>query len=175
MVYIFTALKSEAQAFVDKYKLKKIKIENYTLFTNSEMVVIITGVAIPNIIKSCEFIIKNYDVTQDDIFINVGICGAKYKIGTFLEIGRIDFNTQHFILNENIDETITCVDKEITDDNYMVVDMESYGFYKSLNSYKNIFIFKVVSDNFEPHTITKEKTKMLIFNNIDNILKKVNI
>ena len=34
---------------------------------------------------------------------------------------------------------------------------------------KNMYILKVVSDHFKPETITKDKTKALIFNAIDDI------
>ena len=51
--------------------------------------------------------------------------------------------------------------------------MESYGFYQAIKGMKNAYIFKVVSDHFEPKTVTKERTKNLIFNNIDEIMKRV--
>lgn len=176
MRYIFTALKPEAQALVDKYKLQKIKINNYTLFINTNMIVIITGLGVLNSIKACNFIVDNYTIEKNDSFINIGICGAKknHAIGGLLEIGVINYNSESFIINKNIKQTITCLENEATDDLYELVDMESYGFYKILNHYQNIFMFKVVSDHFEPETITKEKTKKLIFNNLDEILKKVN-
>ena len=176
MIYIFTALKPEAQAFVDKYKLTKIKTNNYTLYTNKNITVIITGLGIINCSKACEFVIKNYKITQNDCFLNVGICGASknFNIGELVEIGTIHFNKDIFIFKETA-KTITCINYEAKDNNYDLVDMESYGFYESLQKYKNIFIFKVVSDHFEPQTITKEKTKMLIFNKLDEILEKVNI
>jgi hypothetical protein len=34
-------------------------------------------------------------------------------------------------------------------------------------------MYKIVSDHFEPHKVTKEKTKALIFNVIDEIVQKV--
>jgi hypothetical protein len=36
-------------------------------------------------------------------------------------------------------------------------------------------MFKVVSDNFEPHKVTKDMAKMLIFKKIDEIMKRVKI
>ena len=173
MVYIFTALKPEAQAFVDKYKLTKIKIDNYTLYINENIVLIITHLGVYNCSKACKFIVQNYKIGDDDIFLNVGICGASknYKIGNLIEIGTINFDKRSFTFKETA-KTITCIDYEEKNNNYDLVDMESYGFYESLQIYKNIFIFKVVSDHFEPQTITKEKTKMLIFNKLDEILEK---
>ena len=37
----------------------------------------------------------------------------------------------------------------------------------------NSFIFKVVSDHFEPKTVTKDMAKKFIFNQIDEIMKRV--
>jgi hypothetical protein len=55
--------------------------------------------------------------------------------------------------------------------------MESFGFYDAVKhnpAIKNFFIFKVLSDHFEPDSITKDKTKSLIFHQIDSIMMKVN-
>ena len=81
----------------------------------------------------------------------------------------LDVKGKHFI---------TCVDEEVSQELYEIVDMESFGFYDALNgsvNEQNIYIFKVVSDHFEPHKVTKDKTKALIFKEIQNILKEVQI
>jgi len=175
MTYVFTALKPEAQAFVDKYKLKKEKINNFTLFTNTQMILIISGLGVSNMQKASKFILETYKFSKDDIFINIGICGSKKinTIGTLLEIGKINYYDKSFIIHNNIQNTITCIDYEAHNDTYDLVDMESYGFYEILQNQKNLYIFKVVSDHFEPNTITKEKTKALIFNVLDEIFKKL--
>ena len=54
----------------------------------------------------------------------------------------------------------------------LILYMESFGFYDAVihsPAIKNYHILKVVSDHFEPQTITKELTKSLIFNVIDGI------
>ena len=56
--------------------------------------------------------------------------------------------------------------------------MEAYGFYDAVvhnPAIRNAYIFKVVSDHFEPKLITKEKTKALIFDKIDAINKIIKI
>jgi hypothetical protein len=43
--------------------------------------------------------------------------------------------------------------------------MESFGFYEAVSlskAIKRFYIFKVVSDRFEPQTVTKEGTKKLL-------------
>ena len=176
MLYIFTALKPEAQAFVDKFKLKKEKIENYTIYSNSSIFLIITGIGIENMKKASEFIMQKFKLNQDDSFLNIGICASREKnsIGTLLEIGKLNYKNLNLLVDERFNNTLTCIDYEATDDSYELVDMESYGFYESFyDKYKNIYILKVVSDHFEPKTVTKENTKALIFNTIDDVLKKI--
>ena len=177
MIYIFTALKPEAQAFVDKYRLKKEKLNNFTLYKNSKITLIISRLGVDNTKKACTFIINNYKLSIDDIFINIGICGSRdnNEIGKLLEIGKINYNNEIFTLNKNIKNTITCLNSEASDDTYELVDMESYGFYEILHKYNNLYIFKIVSDHFEPETITKEKTKTLIFNVLDEVFKRISI
>jgi len=172
MIHIFTALKPEAQAFVDKYRLNKQKIDNYTTYSNEKMILIITGVGVANTKKACEFAIQKYKPTQNDIFINIGICGSKKDnpIGTLLKIGKLSYKTDDFLVDENSQNRLTCIDYEATKETYDLVDMESYGFYDALyEKYNNLHIFKVVSDHFEPKTVTKEKTKSLIFNTIEDV------
>ncbi len=175
MLYIITALKPEAQAFVDKFKLTKNRCENFTVYDGEDITVIISGIGVENTKTALKALIDNFQPDRDDIFLNVGICGAKkeYKIGELLEISSIIYKNKKYILNKDIAQTITCTDDEIDVEMYDIVDMESFGFYEATKDIKNRYMYKVVSDHFEPDTITKEKTKSLIFNNIENIMKKV--
>ena len=151
MIYILVALKAEAQAFVDKYKLLKYK--------NKDIHIIISGIGADNMKKTTENILKN--IKSGDKLLNVGICGASknYEIGQVID---------------GFEENITCVDYEIsTKDKYEIVDMESSGFIEASKKFTNRYMYKVVSDHFEPKTVTKDKAKKLIFDNIDEILNLV--
>lgn len=102
-------------------------------------------------------------MNEDDIILNVGICGAskKYKIGQLLD---------------GLKEDLRCVDYEVSKNEcYELVDMESSGFLEATKDLQNRYMFKVVSDHFEPQKVTKEATKSLIFNSIDEIMKKVRV
>ncbi len=172
MLYIHTALKPEAQAFVDKYKLTKKRFDQYSFYTNEHMSIIVSGVGIEQTQKALQILAENFSLTIDDIFINVGICAAshKYNIGELIEIASVQYKNKTYSFNEHLTTSITCVDTPKSTSEYEIVDMESYGFYKSLyTKTKNIYIFKVVSDHFEPYKVNKEDTKKLIFNAIDDI------
>ena len=173
MLYIITALKSEAQAYVDKYKLSKSKLKEYLLFSDENIILIVSGMGVVNARLATQTLINQYDITDDDIYLNIGVCGAnsKYNIGSLLEIGSLSYNGINYVFKNSL-EKITCVDEVISKDLYKVVDMESYGFYDAVihnPAIKNFHICKIVSDHFEPEKVTKDGTKKLISKNIDAI------
>lgn len=178
MLYIVVALKAEAQAFVDKYKLKKSHLKEFTLYKNSKYTLIISGMGVSASRAATQTLINAYDITDEDIYINVGICGAikSFEIGTLLEIGSLFYHEIFYEFHTD-KESITCLDDAMYDEQeYAIADMESYGFYDAVvhnPAIQRFYIFKVVSDHFEPHLVTKEKSKMLLFNKIDAINKLI--
>jgi nucleoside phosphorylase len=180
MLFIICALKSEAQAFVDKFKLQKSKLNNYTIFSNKNMMIIISGIGITNSTLATQTFIDHYDITDEDIYLNVGICGAspKHNIGKILEIGTIHYKHHIITLPNKISTTLTCLNFEMSENDYEIVDMESYGFYDAVThspAIKKFYIFKIVSDHFEPEKVTKDTTKRLVFNSINEIFTKIGV
>lgn len=174
MLYIVVALKPEAQAFVDRYKLIKSKLKTFTLFADDSMKLIVSGVGVNNAAQATQTLINNFDITDDDIYLNIGICGASknYKVGELLEIGSLTYHTKITQLQSQSKNNLTCVDEEVSSNDYNIVDMESFGFYDAVKhspAIKEFHILKVVSDHFEPKKVTKELTKSLIFNTLDAI------
>ena len=174
MTYIVVALKAEAQAFVDAYKLKKSKLGNYTLYSNKTMRLIISGMGVTNARLATQTLINNYDITDEDSYYNIGICGASkaYVIGEVLEIGGVVYEGLRNTFNDEQKE-IVCVDEAVSSSSeYEIVDMESFGFYDAVihnPAIKNFAIIKVVSDHFEPQSVTKEGAKMLLFQAIKDM------
>ena len=161
MIYIVIALKPEAQALVDRYTLKKTKLGKYTLHVNSKIVIIVSGIGAINSKEASLSLIQNYNIEDNDIILNIGICGAsiKYTIGQLLQIDSSN--------------DIECVSEPVSKQEYDIVDMESDGFFEATKELKHVYMYKVVSDNFEPQSVTKEKTKKLIFDNIDKIMENI--
>lgn len=173
MIYIVTALKPEAQAFVDFYRLKKSRLGAFTTFYNENIHLIISGLGVTNARLATQTLINHFDITNDDIYLNIGICGASssYVIGKLLEIGTLSYEEQTYKFKDE-KYAINCLDSEASEEKYEIVDMESYGFYDAVihnPAIKNFYIFKVVSDHFEPEKVTKDRSKSLIFNVIDDI------
>ncbi|MDF1883065.1 hypothetical protein JHD49_03855 [Sulfurimonas sp. SAG-AH-194-C21] len=177
MIYLVIALKSEVQAFVDRDKLKKTKLGKYTLFYDETKKIILSGIGVINAREATQALINQYDITDDDIYINIGICGAvqDYEIGSLLEIGEVVYDGIAHPFKKS-KKSLVCVDEAISEAKYDVVDMESYGFLDAVThspAIKNFHILKVVSDNFKPESVTKEKTKSLIFKVINDINKLI--
>ncbi|MBU0720386.1 hypothetical protein KJ877_03525 [bacterium] len=178
MLYIIAALKPEAQAFVDKYRLKKTKLNAYTLYFNDDMRLIISGLGNDKAREATQTLIDNYDITNEDIYLNIGICAAntRYSIGELIEAGSIAYKGEIYPLQNSSPKRLTCLDAEAAEAVCEIADMESFGFYDAIRhspAIKNFHVLKVVSDHFEPQTVTKEKTKSLIFNMIDAINKLI--
>ncbi len=174
MLYIVVALKPEAQAFVDKYKLKKEKLAKFVVFKNKDMMLVISGLGVDNAQMATQTLINHFDITDDDIYLNIGICGAcsEYEIAQLIKIDSIKYKSNEVKISSENKNILNCVDEAVSDAIYSIVDMESYGFYDAVihsPAIKNFYILKVVSDHFEPNKVTKESTKSLIFNAIDDI------
>jgi len=167
------ALKSEAQAFFDKYKLTKIKLGKYTLYNDETKKIIVSGMGVINAREATQCLINHYDISDEDIYMNIGICGAdkQYEIGSLLEIGEVVYKNIHHPFKEH-KKSITCVDEAMSEAKYALVDMESYGFLDAVThspAIKHFHILKIVSDHFEPQNVTKELAKSLIFKVINDI------
>jgi len=177
MLFILFALKSEAQAFVDRFKLKKKKDLNYTLFYNNHITAIVSGVGVLNASNAVSFLLNNYTIDSDDIFINIGICGAsnEYKIGELIQISQVNYKNRSCKLN-NQTNILTTLDYKQVQADFKIVDMEAFGFCNALKDIKNNkYIFKIVSDHFNPNNLSKDFVKMLIFNKIDLIYDQLSI
>jgi len=178
LTYIVVALKSEAQAFVDKYKLHKSKLDSFTYFYSDSIKLIISNIGVDNSRNATQTLINQYDITDEDLYLNIGICGASplFEIGSLIEINTLRYKDISYKINDG-KNIITCVDEAMSEDTYNIVDMESFGFYDAVihnPAIKQFHILKIVSDHFEPQTVTKDATKKLIFNKIDAINKIIN-
>lgn len=173
MIYIVIALKSEAQAFVERYKLNKTKLKEYTLFFDENIRLIISGMGVVNAREATQTLINQYDITDNDVYLNVGICGAReeYPIGSLLEIGKVLYDSISHSFKKS-KKSIVCLDEAVSEHIYEIVDMESYGFYDAVlhnPAIKKFHILKIVSDHFKPEKVTKYVTKKLISKSIDVI------
>jgi len=166
LLYIVVALKAEAQAFVEKYKLTKSKLSAFTLYSNREMKLIVSDIGVTNARLATQTLINHFDIADKDKYLNIGICGAsrRYEIGEVVEIGAIVYEQERHVFKADTKE-IHCVDTAMSEAKYELVDMESYGFYDAVihnPAIKHFSIIKVVSDHFEPKSVSRDGAKRAI-------------
>lgn len=189
MIYIATALALEARPIIDYYGLKRDnKIKKIQVFKNDDIVLMITGTGILKSAIAVTHILTIFDIKRDDLFLNIGVCGAvndKYKIGEIIFVNRIknsitgrnwypevvfkhDFKEGYLETYSNpiySKENLKCD----------IVDMEGAGLIEAISlffeSYQIIFL-KIISDRLEK--VSAEVVPELIKNNlsfIDEYLK----
>jgi len=160
MTLIHTALLSEGQTFIEKYKLHKVN-SLPKIYANKNMLVLIGGIGKENTYNSLEFVFKNYTITKA---VNIGIVGCG---DTTIEIGEL------FCTNKELKDikSMHCKTVDIAQLHTPNValntlyDMEASYFLDVVNRYihkENIYIFKIVSDHLDSSVPKKEFIKKLI-------------
>lgn len=192
MVYISVSLYVEAKPIIEYYNLKKdVEDRYYQIFKNDNITLIITGVGKVACAIATSHMLSRYPLHDDDIVINIGICGARddVEIGTAYLINKIkdsvtgkDYYTDILLEHEFHENSIETFDKplkNVDDLEEPLCDMESSGFYLSSSKYveqHRIFLIKVVSDRVGVDTVDKNLVSSLIcknMNKIDKFIKKV--
>ena len=157
MILIHTALRCEAQSFIEYYKLKKL---NSKIYLNDEIAILISGIGKQNTISTLDYMFLNYDIKKA---INIGIAGCN---NINIKIGNL------YCTNRNIKEIETLPlitsDTVVTSSNALATslyDMEGDYFQQVSQTYlskENIYIFKVVSDHLSSEILKKDFIKNLI-------------
>jgi len=186
MVYFICAFEAEARALIEHYKLQKDQNQPYPLFSNEEMIILISGMGQENAKKAVDYLLLQYIPTRDDILINLGICAAqeKFPIGSLLKVQSLRNESESFELEifDSALEKVSCFSsKQVltrtqkTD----IAEMEAITVYKVASAFfapSKIIFFKVVSDHFKPFKIKKQFIIDLIrghIKEIDEHIKKI--
>ncbi len=164
MIYIFCATKSEAQAIVEYKKLKKEKISPYTLFRSSDITLVITGIGMEKARNAALFCKERCNLREKDTVLNIGIAAAPacVPVGTLCEVKTLFRGEKRLDLDTatNRGYTLVTTNSAQNTPHEHLVDMEGFAIAEVFG--KNLKIYKVVSDHFEPTEVTKEKAKKLI-------------
>jgi hypothetical protein len=185
MVYISVSLYVEAKPIIEYYDLKKDMYDRfYQIFKSDNMTLIITGVGKIACAAATSHILSKNLLFDEDIVINIGICGAKndVQIGTPYLINKIkdastgkDYYTDVLLKHEFYENSIETFDKPVEDVSELeeaLCDMESSGFYLSASKYveqHRIFLIKVVSDRIGVDIVDKNVVSSIIEKNLDKI------
>lgn len=189
MIYIAVALTAEAKPLITYFKLKKDnEIKKYQVFKNEEITLTITGSGMLQGAIAVTYVLGRVDIGEEDIFVNLGICGAvkdTISIGDIILCNKIINNSSkknfypdmlfNHKFSEGTLETFSHVVDKSTERNNIqgeIVDMEGAGIYEAASlffSQHQINIIKIVSDYLNVSGITAEKVMDLIKNKIDKI------
>lgn len=163
MIYIAVALGIEARPLIKKFKLKKDStINRVQVFKNEKITLIVTGVGILKSAIALTYILSKVKIDSDDIFINMGVCGAKnkeYKVGDIVLCNKIinseskrayypDMIFDHGFKEGSLESFNRVVnsDSGVTGD---LVDMEGAGLVEASSYFFETYqvnIIKIVSD-----------------------------
>lgn len=187
MLYFVCAFYNEAKPIINFYKLKRVNENRYfQVFENEDIKLIISGIGKINSATSVSHIVSKYGISDEDIILNIGICGSKERnIGETVLINKIhDIETGRdyypdILINhqfkEGILETFSkpVVDCDIQD----ICDMEGSGFFKASSKFfspHQIQLIKIVSDHLDGVKLTGEFVENLIEKNISSIDEYIN-
>ena len=162
-ILIHTTSVAEATPIIDFFSLKKLEtsFEN-KIYCNNDILLIISGVSKDLIIKSLDYIFKNYSISKA-FDLSIASCSdGSIALGTL-------FCTNRFIGGLNF-ANITTVEKPLeTDENLDTLLVDKQAMFFSLickENIKDFYILKIVSDYFDETELTNEKIFELINNSI---------
>lgn len=185
MIYISVALGIEAKPIIKYFNLKRDNsIKKLQVFKNERVTLIITGVGILKSAIALTYILSQSEIDEDDIFLNIGICGAKrekYSIGDIVLCNKIinseleksyypDMVFNHSFKEgslESFNTPVYCEDEVVGD----LVDMEGAGLFEAttyfFQSYQLNFI-KIVSDYLD-REVEQNQVEELILKSLPQI------
>ncbi len=185
MIYISVALGIEAKPIIKYFNLKRDNsIKKLQVFKNERVTLIITGVGILKSAIALTYILSQSEIDEDDIFLNIGICGAKsekYSIGDIVLCNKIinsELEKSYYpdmVFNHSFKEgslesfniPVYCGDEVVGD----LVDMEGAGLFEAttyfFQSYQLNFI-KIVSDYLD-REVEQNQVEELILKSLPQI------
>ena len=184
------ALKPEAQAILELYKLKKYMTENkrFKIYFNPNLNIWLTisGIGNLNSSKATKYLYEESPKNKRNIWINIGMAGSNnYKLGKIFNVNKITYNNRHYYTSSLVNNIIASsevisvnrVEKKFLIKNTLY-DMESYGFIKEAEKFCDrelICIIKLISDNKKNIPINfVRNTKNFINKNLEEIEKTIN-
>jgi hypothetical protein len=162
-ILIHTTSQSEADPIISFFDLKELaNPQKNKIYSNDEILLIISGVSKEEIVKSLDYIFKNFQISKA-FDLSIASCSdGSIALGTL-------FCTNRFIRGLNF-ANITTVEKPLeTDENLetLLVDKQALFFKDTCKeNIKDFYILKIVSDYFDENEPTNEKIFELINNSI---------
>lgn len=163
---IHTALTAEAKVIIGNLNLECIKRDEFKIYCNDSVVLIVSGIGAENTKKALNYIKSIYKI---EIFINFGMAGCTDES---IEIGSL-FCTNNNTLDIEF-ATISSHKNAITNKeniDTLLVDMESEAFLQSCPKDKKVYVFKVVSDHLSDKILSKAEVGNLVQKSFNRWIK----
>lgn len=184
MIYLVTALYSEARPLIEYYKLKHDhRFNKISIYRNDDMALVVSGIGKIKSATVTGIVLSEMMEPDQVIMVNVGIAGGTqdHKIGQLFLINKIlDQSSKHFYYPDLLikhlleEEQLVTVDKPQLNGEKgdYLVDMEASGFFEAANIYlppSQIGCLKVVSDHRKNVKLSRDIVSELIEKQIPDI------
>lgn len=167
-ILIHTTSITEAQPIINFFNLEKLENPQNNIYSNNEILLIVSGISKEKILDSLNYIFNNYDISKA-FDLSIASCSdGSIALGTL-------FCTNRFINGVNF-ANITTVEEPLETDEELetlLVDKQA-SFFKDTckENIKDFYILKIVSDYFDEKLPLEEEIFKLIN---DSILKWKNL
>jgi len=176
MIGIVCAYLKEAKPLIEWFNLKK-RDDKFLIYENEKIKLIISNQGKINSAIATTYLLSKFEL---DYIINIGIAGSSNReIGEIFLINKINENLFPDILISHPfkESSIICFDEVVIEGDYLLVDMESEGFFKASTKFlktHQIFIIKIVSDNLVCFRPTQEFINNLFLPHKEKIISFIN-
>lgn len=172
MLYLLCAHLDEFRPFQTFFNFKRDQEFKWPLYRSEEAVALITGAGHEAAMIATAALLGRFSPESGDLLVNIGICAAprSHPVGSVLLAHKLcrDGRARYpdILLTHPHDETVLrSVDVAAADAMPEAVDMEAFGIYRAaerfLSAHQMLFV-KIVSDHFEPDSVTKELARQLV-------------
>lgn len=168
-ILIHTTSKVEAKPIIEFFNLKELNDSMKNIYSNEDILLIVSGVSKEEILESLNYIFKNYDISKA-FDLSIASCSD----GT-IALGTL-FCTNRFIFGLNFANITTVEENLETDENLetLLVDKQASFFKDSCKEkIKDFYILKIVSDYFDEEKPSNEEIFKLINNSIERWKKLI--
>ncbi len=165
MIYICVAFKEEAKSLLQQWSFRRDKSAPCTLYINADIYLCITKMGPEHASRALEALLRYRPPQPQDCFINFGICAApaSYAIGTVLHCNHLMYRNRSLTLDAKNTLTLQTYDTPCRTKQPHAVDMEAFSlFEKALPLFAQCYCIKVVSDHFEPDTVSSDTIATLL-------------
>lgn len=188
MIYFLTALYYEAEDIISHYRMKKVmEASKFQVFKGENELLVVSGTSGIKAVVAATYLLNNFKYNEDDIFVNVGICGAvnsDFSEGEIILCNKLidSFSKKAFYpdilfrhsFNEGTLESFACTVGKDTKQNIDadIVDEEGTFVYEAVSMFlkpHNIHVIKIVSDILSPGSVTPAKIKDIMAGSLPEI------